>query len=48
MHSRVALLMSEWDAAKVSPRVTATALAEHNRAERIAAEVDGTVALSIP
>ncbi|MGH3434163.1 MAG: Glu/Leu/Phe/Val dehydrogenase dimerization domain-containing protein [Thermocrispum sp.] len=48
MRSRVAVLMNEWDAAKVSPRDTATELAERHRAERIAAEVDGAVALSIP
>lgn len=48
MQSRVALLMSEWDAAKVAPRETGTALAEGNRAERIAAEEEGSVALSIP
>jgi glutamate dehydrogenase (NAD(P)+) len=48
MHSRVALLMNEWDASRVAPRETATELAERNRAERIAAEAEGTVALSIP
>lgn len=48
MHSRIALLMNEWDAARVPPRVAATELAEANRAERAEAEARGEVALSIP
>lgn len=48
MQSRVALLMNEWDAARVPPRMAATDLAERNRAERLAAESRGESTLSIP
>jgi len=48
MRSRVAMLMNEWEAGKVPPRVTAIELAERNRAERLAAEAEGGMALTIP
>lgn len=48
MQSRIALLLGEWDGARVPPRAAGLALADRNRADRMAAEVDGVQVLAIP
>ncbi|MGH3951905.1 MAG: Glu/Leu/Phe/Val family dehydrogenase [Pseudonocardiaceae bacterium] len=48
MQTKVALLLADWDMAGIAPRTSGLDLAARNRADRIAAEVDGQVALAIP
>lgn len=48
MQSKVALVLGEWDASRVPPRETGLAIADRNRADRLAEEAVGGGALVVP
>ncbi|SNR54915.1 glutamate dehydrogenase (NAD(P)+) [Haloechinothrix alba] len=48
MQSKVALLLADWDSARIPPRESGIALADRNRAQSVEAESRGSGALAIP
>ncbi len=48
MQSKVALVLGDWDTSRVPPRTTGLAIADRNRADRLAEEAVGRGALVVP